>query len=366
MFAAMKISAFTVCDSYGAGREIHARRVLDFLHLAEVAEREGLDGIWVGEHHFRASGVCPSPAVLLAAASQRTSRTRLGVMVSVLPLHSPVSVAEEFAMVDVLSGGRLNLGVGSGYVPEELRAHGVDPGQRRERFESALAELLAAFRGEPVAASGGTRRDLAINVLPVQRPHPPVWVAVQRRESVEALARVGRSVALLPYASVGTRAELHDLIRTFHASARPGTRPEIAVAIHLYVGRRPERARAALDRYLRSRLDSGRVGPALASLPGHRLPSVPELEHEGFAAFGSAEHVVAELRDLEEASANEVLGMFDFGDLTPEEADRSIRSLTAAWRRSGGGTHARAAEFGPWTPAWAAGATPIPHVPTSP
>jgi alkanesulfonate monooxygenase SsuD/methylene tetrahydromethanopterin reductase-like flavin-dependent oxidoreductase (luciferase family) len=366
MFGGMKLSAFTVCDSYGPGRETHARRVLEFLHLAEVAEREGLDGIWVGEHHFRSSGVCPSPAVLLAAASQRTRRTRLGVMVSVLPLHSPVSVAEEFAMVDVLSGGRLNLGVGSGYVPEELRAHGVEPGERRERFQVALAELLAAFRGEPVAASGGTRRDLAINVLPIQRPHPPVWVAVQRRESIEGLARVGRSVALLPYASVGTREELRDLIRSFHEAARPGTRPEIAVAIHLYVGRRPERARAALDRYLCSRLDRGRAGPALSSLPGRRLPSVAELEREGFAAFGPADRVVAELRALEQAGADEVLGMFDFGDLTLEEADRSIRSLTSAWRRSRGGMPVRAGGFGPWMPAWAAGATPIPHVPTSP
>jgi alkanesulfonate monooxygenase SsuD/methylene tetrahydromethanopterin reductase-like flavin-dependent oxidoreductase (luciferase family) len=333
----VRLSAFTVCDTYPSRGTDGASRLAGFLRLAEVAENAGLDAIWVGEHHFRPEGVCPSPAVLLSAAAQRTHRLRLGVLVSVLPLHPPVTVAEEYAMVDVLSGGRLNLGVGSGYVPEELWGHGVDPHQRRERFEVSLADLVSALEGKPVAASDGTRRDLRINVRPVQQPHPPIWIAVQRPATALTLGGAGRSIALLPYATVRTHRELLDLVTAYRRAAPAGTHPQIAVALHLYVGPEPDRARDALRRYLGSRLASGAATGRRESIrPGH-LPTAREVESEGFAQFGSAEEVLFGLRLWEEAGVDEVLGMFDFGDLRASEAEYSLSAVARAWQRA----HAR-------------------------
>ncbi len=129
----VKLSAFTVVDDLGPHRDRY-REVLD---LATAAESSGLTGIWVAEHHFNPSGLCPSPPVLLAACGARTQRIRLGALVSVLPFHRTVDVAEEYALLDRLTGGRVNLGLGSGYIPTEFEGYGIDPASRHERFDAA-------------------------------------------------------------------------------------------------------------------------------------------------------------------------------------------------------------------------------------
>ncbi|HEV2230569.1 MAG TPA: LLM class flavin-dependent oxidoreductase, partial [Thermoplasmata archaeon] len=176
----VKLSAFTVVDAYPATVTGTRDRLREVVSLAEAAERAGLDALWVAEHHFHDGGVCPSPPVLLAACGERTRRLRLGVLVSVLPFHAPLEVAEQYAMVDRLLNGRLNLGLGSGYIPLEFEGHGVDPTQKRERFDRAYDTVLAALRGEPVSPNGAAT-PVRINVRPVQRPTPPIWIAVQRR-----------------------------------------------------------------------------------------------------------------------------------------------------------------------------------------
>ncbi|MFI5415324.1 MAG: LLM class flavin-dependent oxidoreductase, partial [Candidatus Lutacidiplasmatales archaeon] len=158
----MHLSAFTVVDSYpedvAAGRD----RFAEVLALAETGDRAGLTAIWVAEHHFHAGGVCPSPPVLLSAIATRTRRIRVGALVSVLPFHNPVELAEQYAMVDRLAGGRLNLGVGSGYIPLEFEGFGVDPATKRERFDSALETLVAGLRGEAIVPTGTGRRPLNV------------------------------------------------------------------------------------------------------------------------------------------------------------------------------------------------------------
>ena len=183
----MKLSAFTVVDEYGSATG--SRRLHEVVDLAEAADRAGLSALWIAEHHFLPSGVCPAPPVLLAACGARTQRLRLGSLVSVLPFHSPIELAEQFAVLDRLLDGRLNLGVGSGYIPTEFAGFGIDPASKRERFDAHFATLLAALRGEVVRAEGVGAAPVRINVRPVQPPDPPFWVAVQRRDAVAHVAR---------------------------------------------------------------------------------------------------------------------------------------------------------------------------------
>ena len=321
----MRLSAFTVVDEYDDVSSSH--RLPEVVALAEAAERAGLSALWVAEHHFLPSGVCPAPPVLLAACGARTQRLRLGSLVSVLPFHSPIELAEQYAMLDRLLAGRLNLGVGSGYIPAEFAGFGVDPRSKRDRFDARFATLRAALRGEEVRDEAAGAVPVRINVRPVQSPHPPIWIAVQRREAVAFVARKGVSVALIPYATLtgldDLRAEIHD----FRDHLPAGTSAEVAVGLHLYAGDRLAAARAALQRYLDSRrttqsafyLEKVRADP--------RHAAAKTLEESGWALFGSASEVVRRLRAFEAAGVDEVLGIFDFGGLPASDVLASVTAL---------------------------------------
>jgi alkanesulfonate monooxygenase SsuD/methylene tetrahydromethanopterin reductase-like flavin-dependent oxidoreductase (luciferase family) len=329
----VRLSAFTVVDGTGGAGDSVGDRYADVLALAEAAEESGLSTLWVAEHHFQPGGVCPSPPVLLAACGQRTRRLRLGVLVSVLPFHRPIELAEQYAMVDRLTGGRLNLGVGSGYIPLEFEGFGVDPATKRERFDRGFDTLLAALDGQEVRADEPTAHPVRLNVLPLQRPHPPVWIAVQRREAIPFVARRGASLALVPYATVANVDELAAEIREFRAHLPSDSHAEVAVALHVYAGDRTDRARAALQRYLDDRLatQSTFYQEKVKRDPHHA--DAAAIEASGFALLGTATSVADRLRRFADIGVDEVLGIFDFGGLPRDEVRASVRALGAAFSR---------------------------------
>ncbi len=331
----MRLSAFTVVDAYPDSGPSSEDRVREVVGLAEAAEAGGLSALWVAEHHFHPGGACPSPPVLLAACGARTRSLRLGSLVSVLPFHRAVDVAEQYALLDRLLGGRLNLGLGSGYIPAELEAFGVDPTTKREVFDRTLSSLLDAFAGREIRVDGERTPPVRLNVLPVQRPHPPLWIAAQRREAIPFVARRGVSLALIPYATVADSSELRAEIAEYRRHLPPGATGEVLAAVHLYAGERPDRARAALRRYLEARLATG--SPSYeAKAKHHPAGATPEaLEASGWALFGGGEEVARRVAELETLGVDEVAGIFDFGGLEPEEVARSVRSLGAAWARRG-------------------------------
>ncbi|MCI4340698.1 MAG: LLM class flavin-dependent oxidoreductase [Thermoplasmata archaeon] len=325
----MRLSAFSILDEYpdlvARGRD----RFQEIVALAREADRSQLGAVWVAEHHFHSGGVCPSPPVLLAALGARTKRIRLGAMVSVLPFHDPVHVAEEYAMVDRLSGGRLNLGLGSGYIPTELEGFGIDPATKRERFDAAFDTLRSALLGEPVRTTAPNAPWVTTNVRPTQRPHPPLWIAAQRREALPFIARRNVSVALIPYATVPDLPTLASEIREYRSHLPEGSPAEVAVALHLYAGDRPTAARRALQRYLDSRLATQSAFYQQRVREDPRLANAGAIEEAGFALFGSAESVRERLKPFASAGVDEVLGIFDFGGIAPTRARSSVRSLGA-------------------------------------
>src|SRR5438046_10757280 len=108
------------------------------LEEARLADELGFEAVWLAEHHFSSYGICPSLAVLAAAIARETRRVRLGTSVVVAPFAHPLRIAEEWAMVDILSGGRLEFGLGAGYQPKQFRGLGVSLVKKRERLVEAV------------------------------------------------------------------------------------------------------------------------------------------------------------------------------------------------------------------------------------
>jgi probable F420-dependent oxidoreductase len=148
--------------------------------LDQIARSEQLGYTYVNvtEHHATDDGYCPALMPVLAAAAMRTQRLRLSTGMLILPLHNPVRIAEEAAVVDVLSGGRLTLGVAAGYRELEFTALEADYRRRGKRMRESLDVLLAAWTGEPFAYAGETISlpEITVRPTPLQRPHPPLWL----------------------------------------------------------------------------------------------------------------------------------------------------------------------------------------------
>jgi alkanesulfonate monooxygenase SsuD/methylene tetrahydromethanopterin reductase-like flavin-dependent oxidoreductase (luciferase family) len=149
------------------------------LTLMRAAETYGFDSVWPAEHHFTEYGYCASPALSLAALALETRRVRLGTGVVVLPLNHPLRVAEDFALLDLMSDGRVDLGVGRGYQPLEFTRYGVDQTRTREMFHEAVEVIRRAWTEETVTFHGAHYRfeGVPVRPRPLQRPHPPIWMA---------------------------------------------------------------------------------------------------------------------------------------------------------------------------------------------
>jgi len=160
----------------------------ELIETTQLADRTGWERVWVSEHHFHYyGGASPNPAMALLALARETERIRLAAGVSLLPLHHPLRVAEEFAMLDQLSGGRLDFGVGRGYLPHEFAGFRRDPAQATARFLEAFEIVTQAWRGEPFEHHGSFYDidRLQLPLRPMQQP-PPIYMACSRtRESFE-------------------------------------------------------------------------------------------------------------------------------------------------------------------------------------
>jgi alkanesulfonate monooxygenase SsuD/methylene tetrahydromethanopterin reductase-like flavin-dependent oxidoreductase (luciferase family) len=197
--------AFGVFDWIDRAAEPLRQLYEERLQLLEVADSAGFFCYHLAEHHSTPLGMAPSPALFLSAAAQRTRSIRLGPLVYLLPLYNPLRLIEEVAMLDQLSGGRLELGVGRGVVPYELRYHGVDPDDTRAVFDETLTILLAGLTNNRLTFAGRHYRydDVPIELHSLQQPYPPLWYPTHNPDSVQYAARHGYNfVGLGPAAAV--------------------------------------------------------------------------------------------------------------------------------------------------------------------
>lgn len=190
----MKFGTFLLLQTPSAKspEQIFARGI----EIAQVADRLGFDSIWCAEHHFSTYGYLSRPLMLATHLASKTERIRVGSAVVVLPLHHPLIVAEDIATADLLTGGRLDIGLGRGYQTYEFERLGLSLTNSRERFEESLDILLKAFEGKPFAYEGKHYRfgETSVFPLPVQKPHPPLWIVGQSQESILATAKRGFNI----------------------------------------------------------------------------------------------------------------------------------------------------------------------------
>ncbi len=171
--------------------EVASRTYSEHLDAWEELDRLGYDGVGFNEHHTSPYGLMNSPNIMAAAASQRTKKLKLLMYGNLLPLHEPLRLAEELAMLDCISNGRIISGFARG-IPREYNVFGVSQPESRARFEEAWEIIYRAWTEESFSFEGKfwTYRDVALWPRPMQQPHPPIWIPVtSSKESIEWAAQ---------------------------------------------------------------------------------------------------------------------------------------------------------------------------------
>jgi natural product biosynthesis luciferase-like monooxygenase protein len=254
----MKFSLFHLPSFFPQFHRSEAQFYEDMLHETETADTYGFHSAWFAEHHFHPyGGHIPSVPVLGAAVAQRTKNIRIGSGIALLPLQDPIRLAEEYAMLDCLSGGRLEFGIGRGFQKMEYDAFQRDMGDSRVLFEEAHDIILNAWTKERFSYVGKFRTVHNLRVLPkpIQKL-PPIYVAcIFTPDSFQWTGKMGYNLMVVPYAAsaefIIDRINFYQDARAAHGHTAA---PEILGVYHFYCGETADKAkeepREALMRYV--------------------------------------------------------------------------------------------------------------------
>jgi alkanesulfonate monooxygenase SsuD/methylene tetrahydromethanopterin reductase-like flavin-dependent oxidoreductase (luciferase family) len=321
--------------------------VADEVEQMVLSEQLGFDSVWLTEHHYADYGISSAPSVLLATVAARTERVKLGMAVWVLPFHHPLKLAEETATLDILSRGRLIVGLGRGNRPQEFLGHGVNQDESRTRMQEGVDVLRMAWTEERVTYEGQHWQFDGIPVYPkpLTKPHPPLAFAVSSPQSIEWAGTNG-----FPILSSGLTTPLESLQnqRATHVAAlRAAGHPELTiddvlgkwiVSKHVYVAPTDAEARADaegpekwyLDAFARSIRPTGLRGisdavrqqatAAADRAASHRW----EVLVEDRLFIGSPETVRRKIEELRAIGVGEMICWMSFGGLAPEKVRRSM------------------------------------------
>lgn len=182
-----------------------------YIDYVIAADKLGFKSAFSVEHHFTGYGQVSAVLTMLAYLTARTEKIRLGTAVLVLPWHNPVLLAEQVATVDLLSGGRIDLGVGRGYRPNEFHGFGVDPGEEaNERYNECLEVLLKSWTSEGRFSHHGKHfsySDIVVEPTPIQTPHPPIWIGAGSEQSIRNAARSGTRLLVDQFGTIEATCE---------------------------------------------------------------------------------------------------------------------------------------------------------------
>jgi alkanesulfonate monooxygenase SsuD/methylene tetrahydromethanopterin reductase-like flavin-dependent oxidoreductase (luciferase family) len=335
----MAVASFGLFDWIDRGNRPVQQLYEERLQLLEAADAAGFYAYHLAEHHATPLGMASSPGLFLAAAAQRTRRIRLGPLVYLLPMYNPLRLIDEICMLDHLSGGRLDLGIGRGVSPYELAYFGVtDDASARSLFDEVLAVVLAGLTHERLTFEGThfQYRDVPMEHRPLQQPYPPIWYPSQTPESAVKIARQGYNfVRLGP--GVFARQPVADYWQTWAAHKDDPTRhnahvaaPKVGIVRQIVVAETDDEAadlaKAAHADWFHSITklwhDHGNYHPdALFNWEA-------SVQHET-VVFGAPDRVKEQIaRLLETSGCNYVLCAFAWGTLSAEQSMRSLRLFT--------------------------------------
>jgi alkanesulfonate monooxygenase SsuD/methylene tetrahydromethanopterin reductase-like flavin-dependent oxidoreductase (luciferase family) len=324
----MKFGVFDHLDASGAPL---AQFYEDRLRLAEVYDRIGIHALHIAEHHATPLGMSPSPSVFLSAVAQRTRRLRFGPLVYTLALYHPLRLADEICMLDHLSGGRFELGVGRGVSPIEIEYFGFDPAKSQAMYLEAYQVILKAMRDRILSFEGDYYRfkDVPNHFAPLQRPHPPIWYGLSNPESAEFAA--DNKFNVVSNAAPKAVRIITDRYRAEWAKKGndPKRIPFIGMARHVVIADTDAEAMKLARRAYARWWESFNY---LWALRGQKPPfttytaDFDAVLANGQAIVGAPDTVRETIASqVKEAGLNYMLLRFAFGDLALEESMHSIK-----------------------------------------
>ena len=326
-----RIGVFDHLDD--GGRDV-GQQYADRLRIAEACDRAAFYGYHIAEHHGTPHGLAPSPNLFLSAMAQRTRTLRLGPLVMLLSLYHPLRAFEEVCMLDQLSGGRVDLGIGRGAVPLELGFFGIAGEEIASRYEEASEILLQAMRGGTLNYHGRyfDLRDVPITLASVQKPHPPLWYGTVKPDSAAWAAK--HRMNIVTYGPVEGIRRVTDSYRatwTDHCGPR-ATTPLLGMIRPVVVAETVREAQAlaepAYERWSETLLAlPRRSGPPLPP----RATSFAEAVQSGLCIAGTVASVrEALLKQVHDAGSNYLLCQVAFGDLPVEVSLNTIDAIKAS------------------------------------
>lgn len=327
---------FGVFDHVDRGDLPLAQHYENRLRLTEVYDREGFYAYHIAEHHSTPLGTAGAPGVLLSAVVQRTRRLRIGTLVYTLPLVNPLRLLEEVCMLDQMSNGRLELGIGRGSSPYELAYFGVTAEQSSTLYTEGYQVLMQGLQSKVIDFEGQHYRfkNVPVELECIQKPTPPIWYGLSAAAAVPWAAENGINI-VCNTAAKNVR-PVTDRYREIWAGTPRAARephPLMAIGRHIVVAETREAALACgkrgFDRWYASLQHLWRVhGNPMTHYP------VPEdffaAVDAGFLLVGTADEVAEALRrEIDTAGVNYVLTRFAFGNLSFEEELRSATLFAA-------------------------------------
>ena len=289
---------------------------------AEFADRLGFHSLFLPESHFTGSAACPAPLVVLAAAAARTTRLRLGTTSYLLPIRNAFQAAEEVAVLDRISNGRVILGLGRGFRPALFAAFGVDPRTKRQRFARSLDLMRRAWAGEAIeVGEGEARTRIRLSPLPVQQPHPELWVAAFGPLALKQAGELGLPYLSSPLETISRLTRNHELHRAALPEGAP--RPIVPIMRTVFVSN---------DRQTCDRVRSGLLAQAVRmARSGSRLVSEEQLmDIENWALVGDLPQVRDGIdRYTGLIGMTHLIARCGVPDAAPEEVQHSLRLLAA-------------------------------------
>jgi len=323
----MKFGVFDHLDASGAPlAQFYENR----LRLAQAYDRIGIHALHIAEHHATPLGMSPSPSVFLASVAQRTKRLRLGPLVYTLALYHPLRLADEICMLDQLSGGRFELGVGRGVSPLEIGYFGFDPAKSQAMYVEAYQVILQAMRERTLTFKGEYYNfdRVPFHLEPLQRPHPPIWYGLSNPESAEFAA--DNKFNVVSNAAPKAVRVITDRYRAEWAKKGndPKRIPFIGMARHVVIADTDQEAmklaRRAYARWFESFIFLWRLHDTTPPFTTYTEDFDAVLKN-GQAIVGSPDTVRETIAaQAKEVGLNYFLLRFAFGDLTLEESMHSV------------------------------------------
>jgi alkanesulfonate monooxygenase SsuD/methylene tetrahydromethanopterin reductase-like flavin-dependent oxidoreductase (luciferase family) len=317
----MRYSIFSVNDHHPRLRRTIPQLYEQVMKQCELGEALGYDTFFCAEHHFHEYGVVPDPAVMLSALAQRTRRIRLGTAISILTFHDPRRIAETYSMLDMMSGGRLVFGVGSGYLAHEFVGYDREPKEKRDRFNENLDLVKRLMAGETLSYQGRFSKSgkAVLNVRPHEGRVPPIYVAVLAREAAYHVGRQANRIFTVPYASCKDFDDIGTMLAEYRkGQAEAGLKADDGdhvFTLHTHVAKSDDEARAqckaAYDLYVATRLYA-------------KQHVYEDIIANGICLFGSAQTVTEKMCRLHEMGIRHVATMHNFGALAPELVESSM------------------------------------------